>query len=341
MPETKTGAPMCSSAGTSHSALRGPAMLWLPRRITGRCARPSRCAARRCARPRVWVGGPRWRHRVGDRGRRGTDTDPQPQVGLHGAFSGRVSQVGGSVPLADQRFVVEQVDRELHEHRPGHPRFGRPERLFEGGHDVADAPNRARPCDVRRASRVIWSMSCSAPRPCRAVGAAPATTITGDWASWAFLTAVIVFVTPGPAVTAATPGRPVSRATGVGGEDGGGLVPGVDDPDPEGLGADQHAVRCAAAQGEQEPNALRPQDLGHQVSAVHACPPSDGPIVVVPAGAPSGCLSRMGPPDGHQHTCVHQHTGVPSPGLSRCSASGRVLGARVGGHRYIASSRSR
>jgi hypothetical protein len=45
MPETKTGAPMCSSAGTSHSALRGPAMLWLPRRITGRWARPSRCAA--------------------------------------------------------------------------------------------------------------------------------------------------------------------------------------------------------------------------------------------------------------------------------------------------------
>ena len=37
-------------------------------------------------------------------------------------------------------------------------------------------------------------------------------TITGDWAICAFLTAVSVLVTPGPAVTAATPGRPVRRA---------------------------------------------------------------------------------------------------------------------------------
>ena len=35
---------------------------------------------------------------------------------------------------------------------------------------------------------------------------------TGDCASWAFLSAVMVLVSPGPAVTAATPGMPVSRA---------------------------------------------------------------------------------------------------------------------------------
>ena len=57
-----------------------------------------------------------------------------------------------------------------------------------------------------------WSMSCSAPRPCSAVGAAPPSSITGDCASCAFFSAVIVLVMPGPAVTAATPGMPVSRA---------------------------------------------------------------------------------------------------------------------------------
>jgi hypothetical protein len=36
---------------------------------------------------------------------------------------------------------------------------------------------------------------------------------TGDWASCAFLSAVRELVTPGPAVTAATPGAPVMRAT--------------------------------------------------------------------------------------------------------------------------------
>jgi len=56
-------------------------------------------------------------------------------------------------------------------------------------------------------------MSCNAPRPCSTVGAAPPMSTTGDCASCAFLTAVMVFVSPGPAVTAATPGRPVSRAT--------------------------------------------------------------------------------------------------------------------------------
>lgn len=59
----------------------------------------------------------------------------------------------------------------------------------------------------------IWSMSCSAPRPLSTVAVAPPSTITGDCASWAFFTAVIVLVSPGPAVTAATPGTPVIRAT--------------------------------------------------------------------------------------------------------------------------------
>jgi hypothetical protein len=59
----------------------------------------------------------------------------------------------------------------------------------------------------------FWAMSCSAPRPCKAVGAAPPSSSTGDCASCAFFSAVIVLVSPGPAVTAATPVVPVSRAT--------------------------------------------------------------------------------------------------------------------------------
>ena len=57
-----------------------------------------------------------------------------------------------------------------------------------------------------------WSISCNAPRPCNAVGAAPPIRITGDCASCAFFSAVMVLVMPGPAVTAATPGTPESRA---------------------------------------------------------------------------------------------------------------------------------
>mmetsp|Transcript_683 Transcript_683/g.1505 ORF Transcript_683/g.1505 Transcript_683/m.1505 type:complete len:238 (-) Transcript_683:129-842(-) len=59
----------------------------------------------------------------------------------------------------------------------------------------------------------IWSMSCKAPRPWDRDGAAPPISTTGDCANAQFCTAVMVFVTPGPAVTRATPGTPVSRAT--------------------------------------------------------------------------------------------------------------------------------
>ncbi len=55
-------------------------------------------------------------------------------------------------------------------------------------------------------------MSCRAPRPLRMPAAAPPNSTMGDSAIWAFLTAVTVLVTPGPAVTTATPGTPDSRA---------------------------------------------------------------------------------------------------------------------------------
>ena len=61
--------------------------------------------------------------------------------------------------------------------------------------------------------RPSWSMSCSDPLPLRIIAVAPAMMTTGDCASCAFLTAVIVLVSPGPAVTTATPHTPVRRLT--------------------------------------------------------------------------------------------------------------------------------
>ncbi len=55
-------------------------------------------------------------------------------------------------------------------------------------------------------------MSWRAPRPLSRVAAAPPNKMSGDSAICAFLTAVTVLVTPGPAVTTATPGMPESRA---------------------------------------------------------------------------------------------------------------------------------
>jgi hypothetical protein len=60
--------------------------------------------------------------------------------------------------------------------------------------------------------RAIWSMSWSAPRPLSAVAVAPPMSTSGDCAICAFFNAVSVLVTPGPAVTAATPGTPDKRA---------------------------------------------------------------------------------------------------------------------------------
>jgi len=58
-----------------------------------------------------------------------------------------------------------------------------------------------------------WSMSCSEPRPLSRVAVAPPSSSSGVCAICAFLSAVTVLVTPGPAVTAATPTVPVMRAT--------------------------------------------------------------------------------------------------------------------------------
>ncbi len=57
-----------------------------------------------------------------------------------------------------------------------------------------------------------WFMSWREPMSCRARGPAPPKTTMGMPPRWALATAVTTSVTPGPAVTAHTPGRPVTRA---------------------------------------------------------------------------------------------------------------------------------
>ena len=57
-----------------------------------------------------------------------------------------------------------------------------------------------------------WSISCSDPCPQRAAGARPPSTSIGEWLKCAEAIALIPFVTPGPAVSAATPGRRVTFA---------------------------------------------------------------------------------------------------------------------------------
>ena len=91
-----------------------------------------------------------------------------------------------------------------------------PERAAANASATAGIRSRTRRIRLRNftfgAAIGCWSISCNAPRPCRSVGAAPPSSTTGDCAICAFLSAVTAFVTPGPAVTAATPGMPVSRA---------------------------------------------------------------------------------------------------------------------------------
>ena len=57
-----------------------------------------------------------------------------------------------------------------------------------------------------------WSISCSEPEPQRISGARPPRTQIGEPFAWAPAIALIPFVTPGPAVSAATPRRRVAFA---------------------------------------------------------------------------------------------------------------------------------
>lgn len=61
-------------------------------------------------------------------------------------------------------------------------------------------------------SRVTWSISCNEPMPEKKRGPCPPMRIIGTPPRIALAAAVTASVTPGPAVTTATPGLPVARA---------------------------------------------------------------------------------------------------------------------------------
>src|SRR5262249_58129789 len=67
-------------------------------------------------------------------------------------------------------------------------------------------------CLVIDATIGTWSSSWSDPEPQRACGARPPTTSIGVPLRYAEVIALTPFVTPGPAVNAATPGRRVTLA---------------------------------------------------------------------------------------------------------------------------------
>ena len=67
-------------------------------------------------------------------------------------------------------------------------------------------------CFVTGRTIGTWSSSCSEPAPHRACGARPPSTSSGEPLKRAVVIALIPFVTPGPAVSTATPGMRVSLA---------------------------------------------------------------------------------------------------------------------------------
>ncbi|MEZ4382380.1 MAG: hypothetical protein R3A79_13600 [Nannocystaceae bacterium] len=125
-------------------------------------------------------------------------------------------------------------------------------------------------------------MSCSA-AAAEIVAVAPPKSTTGDCASWAFLTAVIVFVRPGPAVIAAIWGRP-SGARPRRREDRVRLVADVDDVDAARLRADEDRrdVPAAEVKSQRTPCLCK-------TSVIHAPPSMSSFWVSFARGEQHGC----------------------------------------------------
>ena len=97
---------------------------------------------------------------------------------------------------------------------------------------------------------------------------APPSRTNGDCASWAFLSAVIVLVTPGPAVTTATPGVAVRREVASAANAAVASSRTSTTLSPAALAADEDGRHVTADQGEHGAYAARDQHVGHRVAAV-------------------------------------------------------------------------
>lgn len=129
---------------------------------------------------------------------------------------------------------IERVDGQLYENRTGSSRLGGGQSFPQGGHDLPHRPDRGTELaqwleeghlvDVLQRSPALdhkaqmtgyvrrkmqtFLMYPAVGFTCRRVPAAPPKSNSGDSAICAFFTAVTVLVSPGPAVTAATPTVP-------------------------------------------------------------------------------------------------------------------------------------
>jgi hypothetical protein len=191
------------------------------------------------------------------------------QVGAHGLVRQLVAARHAlGIPAADDLLVVEQVHGHSTNTGPGTP-------VSETSSASMTAGARSRSRFTARAYFTcgaisgIWSMSCSAPRFFSAVAVAPPSTSTGDCASCAFFSGVMVLVRPGSGGHGRDAGDAGEPRVGVGGEHGGGLVAHVGDADADALGLDEDRRDVAAAQREDFPDPAVVQDPGDACSAVH------------------------------------------------------------------------
>ncbi len=213
MPDRYTGTPSRATASATRSASPARHSAWLPITISGRCA-PASAAAAACTREAGGAGGTTSRAR-------GSTARPLPA----NIFSTcrpryqRSSRSATDVPLPAASAYHWRMLASSYSRSTAHSMHTGP------GTPARASANASTTAGARSATRLTWTkrltcgsisgrcaMSCNAPRPCSAVGAAPPISSSGDCASCAFFSAVIVLVRPGPAVTATTPGTPVSRA---------------------------------------------------------------------------------------------------------------------------------
>ena len=159
------------------------------------------------------------------RRRRSTAASSRDRVRVGGGRAVQPMPVGH---LAGRR--TEHVEREVEEHGPAVRLGGEPGggvHLLAGGGGVG----RPSPTSFVIGARIGgWSSSCNEPAPHRRAGARPPSTTTGDPLKCADVTAETPLVTPGPAVSAASPGLRVSLAYASAANVADPLVAGVDDP---------------------------------------------------------------------------------------------------------------
>jgi hypothetical protein len=176
------------------------------------------------------------------------------------------------VPVAHQRLAVEQVDRHLDDHRPGHAARGDREGAIERRREIAHPPYRNRPFYCWLGHRdLVDVLERAAPLERGRRGAGKQHQRRRREAG---------VLERGERVGEAGPrghrgdsgdaGQPRHR---IGGEHRGRLVPHVDHPQSARLARDQDRRDVAAAKGEHEAHAAGLEGLRDQLAAVHRSRP--------------------------------------------------------------------